>query len=624
MNKNLVRIAFLCTGVLVGFGVIFLVLDNLYKTKEDYQKSDPSVSEFVDIDVDRLATSDSPQMTSLEVPDRIVDLELPEQLFDLKVAITSWVSVLDHEKVLDWLNQSTQKDWQVSIQIRTELQTALVQKLMQSSLHQALEFALARLEPVRSTLGSLVLFEWATTDLQGAMDNVKSLPAEDRYWILNTILTAQDELTREEQTDVARELGDEAYALTFYFQSLLADENATPKDQWYEIIPLIEVENRQHLDILEAVAVTWIKQDGIEMFDAMRASISDTRTLESVAFDVLFGSLAEDPEYLVPTFEYTYAQEDDFPRKSFILNSVISKWAREDPDAVMRRTESLPPGEYRVEMIEDAYQELAKREPESLLSDLEAIPRPHREYTSQTAIRVLGERAPLKAVDIVLEVEDIELQQSLATTFLWTWVGTDAVAVKNWVLNLPMDNALRDFLLAPLATSFADSDPHLAFDIALQQSLEVNGDSVQGHEVSVLHQIAWNDVDTALELLPQVREEVRVAGYSRVTNLLINKGKSKKAIELINELQKQEQLEWIEQNLSSWSETDPTGLLNNLGSVVSGEVRSQIAVDLYALNQHSNTYSEEELSSLRHFMKPEDRDTLNNLIKQRLETEDLP
>lgn len=624
MNKNLVRIAFLCTGVLVGFGVIFLVLDNLYKTKEDHQKSDPSVSDVVDIDVDRLATSDSPQMTSIEVPDRIVDLELPEQLFDLKVAITSWVLVLDHEKVLDWLNQSTQKDWQVSIQIRTELQTALVQKLMQSSLHQALEFALARLEPVRSTLGSLVLFEWATTDLQGAMDNVKSLPAEDRYWILNTILTAQDELTREEQTDVARELGDEAYALTFYFQSVLADENATPKDQWYEIIPLIEVENRQHLDILEAVAVSWIKQDGIDMFDAMRASITDTRTLESVAFGVLFGSLAEDPEYLVPTFEYTYALEDDFPWKGFILRSIISEWATQDPDAVMRRTESLPPGEYRVDMVQEAYQEFAKREPESILSDLDAIPRPHREYTSQTAIRVLGESTPLKAVDIVLEVEDLELQQSLATTLLWTWVGTDAVAVKNWVLNLPMDNALRDFLLAPLASSFVNSDPHLAFDIALQQSLQVNGGNVQGHEVSVLLRIAQNDIDMALDLLPQVREEVRVAGYSHVTNLLINKGKSKAAIELINDLQKQEQLEWIEHNLWSWSERDAAGLLKNLGSVVSSEVRSQIAMNLFAMNQHSNTYSEEDLSSLRQFMKPEDRDALNNLIKHRLETEDLP
>ena len=87
MNKTLVRIACLCAGVLVGFRVIFLVLDNLYKTKEDHQKSDAFVSDVVDIDVDRLATSDSPQLTSVEVPERIVDLEIPDQLFDLKVAI---------------------------------------------------------------------------------------------------------------------------------------------------------------------------------------------------------------------------------------------------------------------------------------------------------------------------------------------------------------------------------------------------------------------------------------------------------------------------------------------------------------------------------------------------------
>ncbi|MDE0645291.1 MAG: hypothetical protein OXH84_03510 [Gammaproteobacteria bacterium] len=624
MNKTLVRITFLCAGVLVGFGAIFLVLDNLYNANEDPQKSDLSVSDDVEKNFNRPATSDIHPITSIEVPDRIVDLVLPDQLFDLKVAITSWVSVLEHEQVLDWLNQSTQNDWQVSVQIRTELQTALVQKLMQSSLHQALEFSLARLEPIRSTLGSLVLFEWASTDLQGAMDSVKSLPAEDRYWILNTILTAQGGLTREEQTDIARELGDEAYALTFYFQSLLTDQDVPPKDQWYEIMPLVEKENRQHLDILEAVAVSWIKQDGIEMFDEMRASIPDTRTLESVAFSVLFGNLAEDPEYLVPTFEYTYALEDDFPWKGFILRSIIAKWAREDPAAVMQRTESLPPGEYRDDMVQEAYQELAIRKPESILADLDAIPRPHREYTSQTAIRTLGEKAPHKAADIVLKVEDTELQKSLATTFLWAWVRTDAIAVKNWVLNLPVENTLRDFLLAPLADSLADSEPHLAFEIALEQSLQINGDDVHGHEVNVLQRIAQNDVDTALVLLSQVREEVRFSGYSRVTNMLIDKGKSRDAIELINELKKEEQLEWIERNLWKWSERDPAGLLNNLDSVISSEVQSQMAMTLFSMNQHSDTYSEEELSSLKQYIDPEIWEALNNREAVQLETEDTP
>lgn len=624
MNKTFVRIAFLCAGVLIGFGAIFLVLDNLYNTNEDPNKTDLSVSDGVEQDVDRLAISDIHPIISVEVPDRIVDLELPDQLFDLKVAITSWVSVLDHEKVLDWLNQLTQKDWQVSVQIRTELQTALVQKLMQSSLHQALEFALARLEPVRSTLGSLVLFEWATADLQGAMDNVKSLPAEDRYWILHTILTTQGGLPLEEQTGIARELGDEAYALTFYFQSLLFDQDVPPKDQWYEIMPLVEKENQQHLDILEAVAVSWIKQDGIEMFDEMRASISDTRTLESVAFSVLYGNLAEDPDYLIPTFEYTYALEDDFPWKGFILRSIIATWARKDPDAVMQRTESLPPGEYRDHMVQEAYQGFAINKPESILADLDAIPRPHREYTSQTAIRTLSEKAPNKAADIVLKVEDTELQKSLATTFLWAWVRTDAIAVKNWVLNLPVENPLRDFLLAPLASSFADSDPHLAFEIALQQSLQINGDDVHGHEVYVLLQIARSDVDTALVLLSQVREEVRFTGYSRVANMLIDKGKSREAIELINELKKEEQLQWIELNLWRWSERDPVGLLNNLDSVVSSEVQSQMAMNLFSMNQHSNAYSEEELSSLKPYIDPEIWEVLNNPDTVRLETEDTP
>ena len=104
--------------------------------------------------------------------------------------------------------------------------------------------------------------------------------------------------------------------------------------------------------------------------------------------------------------------------------------------------------------------------------------------------------------------------------------------------------------------------------------------------------------------------------------MLIDKGKSREAIELINELKKEEQLEWIERNLWKWSERDPAGLLNNLDSVISSEVQSQMAMTLFSMNQHSNTYSEEELSSLKQYIDPEIWEALNNPNAVQLEIDD--
>ena len=620
MNNSIARVSAIVVGVLIGLGVTWGLLVLL---KDDQSVEHPGPTESEE-SLPKESTVDSTNETNAEksepqsIPDQVTDLTIPLHLFDQKEAITSWIAILDEDKILDWLEQSTQQGWDVSQVFLTEFQKALVQKLSRTKPVKALEFAMERMEPVRSTLGSAVFFEWASNDLDAAIEYAKTaeiLSELDRYWLLYSILQSQDGLTREQQEEITRELGDESYALTYYFQSLLTDKIDDPKDLWHEIVGLVVQDNSQHIEILEAVANAWIDQEGLEIFDQISASIEDRRTLESVAFGVLYGR-ADDPKQIPDLFEYVFNLHDDFPWKDFTLNSIIGAWTRHDPDAALLRTETLPPSNFRNFMIREVYQEKAKRQPNFILANLDSVPAAHLEYTAQTAVRTLATKSPTEAVGFVMQIEDAEFQQELATTLVYAWIRSDLNAAKDWVLSLPADTPLRDELLEPLSNSLIDTDPQLAFDLALQQSLNQQANNPLGHEVSVLGRIASTDIELAMELLPKVREGSRSAANRRIAGALVGQGDSARALSLINELSDSEQLEHYQESLWSWIETDPKGLIKNVNLVESDEVRAQVAVMITSMNVHNNAYTTEELKSLERFISEEILEAMKQFEEQ--------
>lgn len=620
MNNPIVRVLAIVAGVAIGFGVTWGVL-LLWQDEGSVEhprttESKESIPKEASVDSTNGSTTQKSEPQS--IPDQVTDLTIPHHLFDQKEAITSWIAVLDDDKIFDWLEQSTQQGWDVSQVFLTEFQKALVQKLSRTKPVKALEFAMARMEPVRSALGSAVFFDWARNDLDGAIEYAKTaeiLSELDRYWVLYSILQSQDDLTREQQEGITSELGDESYALTYYFQSLLTDKIDNPKNLWHEIVGLAARDNNQHLDILEAVANEWIDQEGLEIFDEISASIEDRRLLESVSFGVLYGR-ADDPEQIPDLFEYVFNLHDDYPWKDFTLNSIIGAWARHDPDAALLRTETLPPSDYRKSMLQDVYQVKARNEPKYILQNLDSVPAAYLEYTAQTAIRTLAKKSPQEAVGLVMKIENAEFQRELATTLVYTWRSNDLNATTEWVLGLPADIPLRDTLLGPLSNSLIETDPQLAFDLALQQSLKQQGENTIGHEVSVLSRIASTDIELALELLPKVREESRLPAYHRMAGAFIGQGDSARALSLINDLSDSEQLEHYSESLWSWIERDPKGLINNIELVESTDVQLYLVTAIASMNEHNDAYTAEELKSLDRFIPNEIKEAMKQFEEE--------
>ncbi|MCY3540831.1 MAG: hypothetical protein OXH31_02845 [Gammaproteobacteria bacterium] len=620
MNSQIVRIVTLIAGILIGFGIAWgiLFLSKERESTEPIRTNNLEESSSNDVNVEKESTSNSKLSEPLVIPDDITQLDIPQGLFDQKHAIANWVVSLDEDQTLSWLEQSTRAGWNVSTGFRAEFQTALIQKLSHSSPEEALKFAAARIEPVRSSLGSIVFFEWATTDLDGAIAYAKTatmLSELDRSWVLHSILQSQVGLPLERQQDIARQLGDEAYAITFYFQSLLTDKIDDPEELWYEIVDLAVPDNRQHSDTLEAVAQAWIEQAGLQIFDEISASISDKNILQTVAFKVLMDH-ADIEEQTEEAFEYTFKLHDDFPWKGFILRSIIAQWTRYDHMAVLNRAETLPPSSYRQDMIDQAYREKARIEPKYILENLDSLPPGVPEPSGQIAIVELTKQSPTDAVDFVLRMENKKLQRELATSLVYTWRNEDLDATKNWILSLPTEEPLRDALLAPLANSLVATDPRQAFDIALQQTLQRNGDYVSGHEASIVSRIAQTDLELAIELMPQVRDESRLAATASIARGLVSSGDSPRAIQLLNKLSESEQLEHYRNSVWNWIGTDAEGLKNSVASIEDEETRSAVAQMMIGLNSQTNAYSADELLSFEKHLTQAHREELEQMMQE--------
>lgn len=96
--------------------------------------------------------------------------------------------------------------------------------------------------------------------------------------------------------------------------------------------------------------------------------------------------------------------------------------------------------------------------------------------------------------------------------------------------------------------------------------------------------------------------------YSTVGISLIQKGETRQAINLANQLPKDEQKNFYGSLSSTWAWQDPKGLLNAFDEFPSAEIKSRVALSISMLNTTTNIYTDEEIASIEKYMTEEVRE----------------
>lgn len=620
MQKFRASILIFVVGVLIGIGGIagtlfLLPHDITISPDEPTQESQdaeklPSTNNFTTVQTNEPGRE-------FVIPTRITDLVFPKSSFDRKASIVFWVNNLEEDQIVSWIEQSTDFSWQVASSTRTELQTTLLQRLTVTAPERAVEFVLGRDEQQEQYLMAAIVFQtWASVDIDGAVTRVKELEAPMSPYLVGTILSARDDLSLARMREIALELGDERSGFTHYFANLTEGTVQNPRETWYEILNIANRESVQETTslALSKVAAAWVQSQGMNVLDEMLASIANNSEYSTVE-PAIFSRLSVDqPEKI---FDYIMSNLGERAIDVINRSGLTYGWARKDPKSVLAKSNSLPPTQLRKRMVQNAIWGWAEINPRELLTQLELVPSTERESATVSAIEALTKSSPSEATQFVLKVSDDALQTRLARSLVRTWGSDDFKAAKEWVLSLPTSDSMRAVLMGPLAQSVVHTDPRGAFELMLQQPIVESEQGVPSSgtpEGGILSSIVFHDVDLAIELLPQVRDSGKSWAFRYVGSALIRQGNSQQALDLADQLPEQEQLQYLQEIVGSWSLVDPKGLLNGF-DIIRDVSKSKVALMIIKKNEVYSNYSDEEIARFEKYLSQDDKELLDKLNK---------
>ena len=515
-----------------------------------------------------------------------------------------WVAALTEDQIVNWLEQSTDTSWDASLANRTELQTNLLQKLSITAPERALSFALEKVLRKRNLMVRVVFEAWVNNDLHSAIERAKELREQDfyTYTVVTSILGSRSDLPLDRLREIATDLGDERYAFSSYFRTLTDKKIDNPRETWYEIVNLVSRENVIDFasDPLRRVAGAWIEEQSLEVLDEMMSSISVDTNYSSIISRIFSGISSDYPEEV---FDYIMSNLGDRATEIIKSSEISYNWARKDAKGMLAKVKTLPASGFRRDLMRDAVRRWAENSPRQVLEQLALLPYQQRVYASRRAMVAFARTSPTEAAQFVLQVTDVAMQEQLAGKLIQQWTAKDADAAKDWVLSLSTNEPLRDSLIRPLSWYLVRTDPRGAFELALHQPI------ANGHEVSILHRIANQDVQLALELLPQVREGDKTNAFITVGSALVQLRDTEQALSLANQLNEAEQTEFYQGIAMNWAWHDPKGLLRAVEDFPTAS-KSRIAVAITVANLVSPTYSDEEIVGLEKHISEKDKELL--------------
>lgn len=548
--------------------------------------------------------SDSTNSSSL--PAHITDLNIPTDPFARNVAIAKWILILDKKRLSEWLDQSTKATWEVSQSTRNQIQTLLVQRLTASDPHAALEFAKARVEPVRSSLTNTVFFEWATHDLSTVIEYLKSLDlwAHEQLNMLEDIFADSDELDDDDEQQILQEFREKNDLDWYVSDSEKREEVRNPKKEWYQVLKLARTQPSRYDDLIP-IAQVWIEEAGVSVLGEIDDSVSNHGLRKLLFKEVLTHWAVSQPEQALD-----YVLNHDIPHRNQTLNGIVRAWAKfGDPIEALKTVHALPDSEHRRALehtiamnwmgIDTSYHRIFGESPNpiQLLENLHQLPSSIRGDISAIAIQHLAwVESPTTAAEALLRLDE-DLQLNAAKVLVEQWARKDRESCIEWVLSNPQSKQWRNNLYHTLAWKLVDlGDSQLAFQIARKQPIPYHGYGLEG---DILSDIASDELTMAIQLLPGVRDgKTMTAAYSGVGEQLFLSGKSDDAIELGTELLVKERYRYYSRLSHTWAQNNAANFIRAINKFPSEAVRSHVASQQIRWNISTNFFTPTQVQEL--------------------------
>ncbi len=531
------------------------------------------------------------------------DLEQNKSPLRRSLALHELVSTAEKKQVLELLEASDEID----PQRRRQVQRLILQRLAQLDPVKAYEQiqSLAAHDSVH--LIESVFKEWSAHSLEDAVEFAGSLEDEEKSIALRGILAERTDLTDEKRRQVAQQLDDEGYAIHLIIQEKLSKPIVNPEKTWDEITREIEGDPGQSW-MLATVARAWVDKSGLRVLDRISKSISNLQTRQMVLSSVLLRAAEIDVE---GAFEYALKYDDRPGNFNSLLSVVTNAWVKSDPQSAMDAASQVEKFGLRRRVEESVARAWAIQNPRDLLSILDTLPDHLRNTATRTAISTMVNEGPLEASKFVASMKGT-LRATAAATLIGVWSSRhkDYEGMLDWVLNEPGIADIRGLLLPTALSQVSYGDPKLAMDEALKQPMKPGQ---PGLEASIIYFLTHSNIDSAREFLPRVRAgTTQTEAYGHVGNYYLQNGETDEVFNLAVELPVSNRAAYFQTLLHTWSQYDPSSLLDSIDKLPTPDSKSKAALALSATNEFHRKLTKKQLETASKYLSQEDAESLQN------------
>lgn len=514
----------------------------------------------------------------------------------------------NEDRVLELLEQSKQLDSSA----RVETQAVILQKLVRFDPSSALT-QVAQLNQSKTSEALSALFsEWAQFDLNEAISHATTLESAEKQAALEGILQERTDLTDQKCREIARQLGNEQYAINVITLEKLNKSIAEPEEVWEEIVKEAPNDSKQ-LELLTQVAQIWVEKQGLEAINHILASLDNHQT-RSLILNAVYREIA----HANPSRALEHAKTlDSVPFDDSVL-VVVEEWARSDLHSALDTVRSKSSGILQRAMFSRLVETWATDNPISLLENLHLLPNEMVNLATQSAFSTLASRDPRDASARVVTLEDESLKLNIATSVITHWIASDLNAALDWVLNDPDLEFGRTVLLGYVLPKLVDQDPERAMRIALERPMIENE---LGLESWVITRLGQTDVNKAIELMSEVRDGItKTEAYRGLGFELVITGRADTALQLVQEIPQYAMQTYLNQVLGTWVNNDPTGVFESLDQMPSVKVASSAALKLLLSDPWNEHLNSDQKETLRARLTEEDAKRFKRLNLKTAET----
>ena len=472
--------------------------------------------------------------------------------------------------------------------LRSRLQTAIVQKLTILDPQQSLEIALDVPTLNRSRLVEAVFKEWFISDLDEAIKTASTLDYSARLVALKTLFQTRDDLPSSELQNLADDLGHAGRVRGLIEELTERSAYMDPRSSWKRLTEDPWLDSTQTFVFLD-IARAWIDADGREALFEIADSI-ENHAMRADLVERLIDEIAKtDPEEAFRYAEGLYGQTN-----GSVFYDAVREWAKSDPRAALEAVSQLDSQMQRLKLQYTVATSWARNDPSDFLTqNLDEFSQTARAAARSYAIDQVAKTSPQEAKAYLSEIPQSEIESvavRIATRLSDTniqdaidWIKTDANVAKH-----------QQRLFRVVLDELLEEDLDAAMQFAQDHSTDTTED---GLEFKVLRYIVnENEIEQALEFLPRMREGYgRFAAHMDVALNLIVNNDIDRALELGDRVDAEQRSYFFSAVLESWAHYDAQGMYEALDDLSNKGLKLQAA---QALRYNNRSLSEEQIQRI--------------------------